>query len=120
MLELCTVDSDVGCCDDGGLELGLGLSDVALYGEAAVVAIGCNADSFLVLRDGVVEEMLQLVVTAQIEVVEGELGLEREQDVCAVGGRGLQLLLAGGDVVADLAPKVDLVIDLERILRSGR
>jgi hypothetical protein len=89
VLELCTLDADVGGLDACGVQLGLRLRDVALDGDAAVVAVGCDAERVFVLRDGVVEELLEGVVDAEVEVVECELGLQGEQDVLAIGSGGL-------------------------------
>ena len=69
----------------------MGLGDVGLGGDAAEVAVVGDADGFCVLRDGVVEELLLGVGGAELEVVDGELGLQGEQGGLAVGGGGLRL-----------------------------
>ncbi len=58
MLILRAGDSFVGGRHTGGLELRLGLGDIGLDGNPAEIAVGGDAEGFLVLRDGVVQQLL--------------------------------------------------------------
>ncbi len=98
-------DGDVGGLDLGVLQLGLGLGEVGLGGDAADEAVVGDADGLLILRDGVVEELLLGVGGAELEVVDGELGLQGEQRGLAVGGGGLGLFAGGVDAAADARPR---------------
>ena len=113
MLELGADDGDVAVLDAGGLELGLGLIDVGLSGDAAFEAVGGDAEGLFVVLDGVVEEFFLGVGGAGFEVVDGELGLEAEHGGLEIAGGGLGLFAGGADAAADAAPEIDLVVELD-------
>ena len=110
MFVLRAADGDVGCLHLGVLKLGLGLGDVGLYGDAAGIAVLGDAYGFGVLCDGIVEELLLSVGSAELEVVHRDFSLEREQGALAVGGGGLRLFARRGDAAMDSSPEVDLVV----------
>ena len=113
VLELGADDGDVAGLDARGFELGLGLIDVGLAGDAAFEAVGGDAEGLFVVLDGVVEEFLLGVGGAGFEVVHGELGLEAEHGGLHVRGAGLSFFAGSADVAADAAPEIDLVAELD-------
>ena len=119
MLGARAVELGVGKLDDGGLELGAGLEDVGLVDDAAFEAVGGDAQGFLVVADGFLEEGGGGVVGAEVEVVCGELGLYGELDVDEVGGGGLGFFPCDVDFTADAAEEVDLVGEGDGELKVG-
>ncbi len=116
MLVLGARDGDVGGLHLGILKLGLCLGKVGLYGDAAEVAVVGDADSFCVLRDGVVEELLLGIGGAQLKVIHRDFSLERQQGGLEIRCRCLRLLAGRSYVAADCSPEIDFIVQLQRQL----
>ncbi len=116
VLVLGTDDSDIAGLNAGGLKLRLGLIDVGLAGDAALEAVGGDAEGLFVVLDGVVEQLLLRVGGAGFEVVDSQLACRLSFAVWRSAAGCLRFLARGADSAADAAPEIDLVAEFEREL----
>ena len=96
----------------GGGHLGLRLRLFKFAAGAGGDAGLGDLEGFAAQGDGGAHQLDLLVEGAQAEVVAGDLGLEGEQDVVhrVLGGR--RFGAAGFDVAADLAPEIELPVEI--------
>ncbi len=117
------INAAVGGDAGGGLlrvfERDFGLGDGLVVVDAGFVEGLGEVEGLLVGCDGLVVEILKSILTAELEVVLGQIGLLGEALVFEVGGADLggELVLAYG--VADLAPEVGLPGDVKRERHDG-
>ena len=98
MLELGAGDAGRDRLRLGRLELGRGLRDRGLVGRAAAILVLGDAQRLGIGRRRGVEQPLQLVGDAQLQIVAGERALRREPRIGEIGGARL----GGGDIGLDL------------------
>ena len=107
MFVLGTEDGEVRILGFGGVELGLGLGDGFIGGEAGIGESTVEGEGFAVGGDGGIEEALEFILGAEFVIVGGEVGFGGEADVFEVGDGGL-----GGEVLAETVLRT-------RLKRSG-
>ena len=88
------------------LQLGLGLRHIRLRGGAGGILVAGDAQRLGEGRGRVVEQPLQLVGDAQLQIVAGERALGREPRIGEIGGARLGGRDIGLDRAADLAPEI--------------
>ena len=107
------VGGDPGADLFGVIERDLGLGNGLRTVDASIDEGLGEFERFPVGLDGAVIQVLQRVLTAQFEVVDGEVGLLGETLVFKVGGAYLRGVLVFVDRAADTAPEVRLPGDIE-------
>jgi hypothetical protein len=106
MLKLCASHFYVNVLCSRLVQLGLCLGHIPIGCDAPMKSSYRQLEKALILLDGVVEQLLLRVLSAQLEVVHGELGAQTEIHIGKVCGGGLRVfarLLYGA---ADAAPKI--------------
>jgi hypothetical protein len=94
-----------------GIELGLRLRDVESGCDAGVVPLHGETERSGVGLHGLVQNGAVAVEAAQLNVIIDQLRDQRQARILKIrGGRG-GIGLAGGDLVANLPPQVELVAD---------
>ena len=91
-----------------GFELGLGLGDIGLGGHAAFEAALGQIELAFEVGDGALQQLDLRVKPAELEVIGGHLGLQREVHVGHVGGVGLRGFARGLHAAPDFAPEIGL------------
>ena len=94
MLELRALYFHVDGLRARGFQLSLGLSNVDGGGKSAVVASLRQVERFLVRDDGGVEKLFLRVQSSQRKIVERQLSVDAEVDVCQIRGGGLRFRAA--------------------------
>ena len=96
-----------------GFELGLGLHHIGLGGHAAGVLVIRQLERLLVVRDGLVQELLLGIVGAQLKVVLRQRSLIAQAGALQIARARLGAGLVGLDRAADRAPEVQLPREVE-------
>ncbi|SQA53417.1 Uncharacterised protein [Burkholderia cepacia] len=101
----------------GRVELRLRARDVEIGCDAARVPAHREFQRTPVRVDRVGQQLLLLVEPAQVEVRVREAGLQAQLHRCEIVGAGLRVRAPGRDLVAHLAPQVEVVVEagLERV-----
>ena len=113
VFELRALQGDVARLHFGCLELRLRLVYVGLRSDPAFKAIVRDAVGLFVVLHGIVQQLLLGVRAAGFEVVDGEFGLQAQQDCLAVACACLRLFSRGAYGSANAAPDVDLVVEID-------
>src|SRR5262249_19083696 len=103
----------------GGFELGFCLGDVLLRINAGLEQDGGEVKGITISVDGVIEELDQSVLAAELEVVGGKFGLGGEFGVFEISGGGLGLGGAGANGITHATPKIGLPRTIKREIVGG-
>ena len=93
----------LGAC---GLQLRARFGHFRPVGRAAPVAVFGEFERLPVGRNRVFQNALFLIQAAQIEIVQGQLGMETQARIFQVRGRGLSAFDGGRHQVANSAPQI--------------
>ena len=99
-------DSDVRVLRFGCLELGLRLSDSLIRIDSGLVQNPGQPERFLIGRDGGVQQLLQGILSAELEIVGSHLRVHGQPDIFEVGSACLRVVDVAANVVANAAPQV--------------
>src|ERR1700730_4086152 len=113
MLQLCAFETYGGELRAGVLAQRVSLIDIGGRGDTFLVTVARQLESAVVHLDGVLQKLDRRIVTAQREIVTGELGLQGQLDSCEVGGTCLGLRACGGRSVAQAAEKIYFPVQVE-------
>src|SRR5665213_2139385 len=92
-----------------GIELGLRLGDIEAGCDAGIVTLLGEAERARVGCYRLIEDRAVAVEAAQLNVIVDQLRDQRKASILEVSGGRSGAGLAGGDLVANLAPQVELV-----------
>src|SRR5258708_148891 len=106
MFVLCARDAQIDGRSLYTLERRSGLNDGNVVVDASVIEPLRQIESLLISGHGVVENLLQSILTADLEIVLGETNLLRPALDFEIGGADLRTVLVFAHLVADLAPEV--------------
>ncbi len=98
----------------GGGELGFGLGNVEVGGDAALAAVPGQFKRTVIGDDGFPQHLVLGVERAEGEIVNGDLGLNGELGGFEVIGRGSQTVAGAFDFTADAAPEIEFPGGVER------
>ncbi len=104
VLELRAADPDVDRLGPGRFELGLGGGDIGLGGGAGIVAVLGDLQRAGEGHHRGIEQALQIVGDAELEIIGRQRRLGREPHSGELGAGGLRAGRGAFDVAADLAP----------------
>ena len=97
-----------------GLQLSPRLRHFRPGAQSAIEAALSQVEGFLIGHQGLVQKLLLRIEAAELEIVDGELGMQAQANGFQIGGAGLGLFAGGCDGAADTAPGVQLVVDVDR------
>ncbi len=106
MFVLCARDAQIDGRSLYTLERRSGLNDGNVVVDASVIEPLRQIESLLISGHGVVENLLQSILTADLEIVLGETNLLGQALDFEIGGADLRTVLVFAHLVADLAPEV--------------
>src|SRR5260370_1210261 len=106
LLVLCGRDANIDGSSLYALERRSGLNDGDVVVDASVIEPLRQIESFLISDHGIIENLLQSILTADLEIVLGETGLLGQTLDFKIGGADLRTVLVFAHLVADLAPEV--------------
>src|ERR1700693_2179445 len=95
-------------CD---IELGLRLRDIETGCDAGIVTLLGEAERARIGLHRLIENRAVAIEAAQLNVIVNQLRDQRQSGILEIRGRSGGVGLAGGDLVANLAPEVELVAD---------
>src|SRR5215469_5738770 len=104
MLELRPLHGNIRGLHHSGLQLCSGLSDIGFWSGTSFKSIYGELEGILVSLHRVVQKLLLCVSAAQLEIVEGELGVKAQTDRFEVSGCRLSLLTRSGNSPAHPSP----------------
>src|SRR5579863_6051092 len=104
----CARDAEIRGRGFRALERGLRLDHRYLVVDSIFVARLLEIVSFAISGDGLIQNALQLVLAAKLEVELSEAGLLGQALVLEIGGRKLRLVLLRADGIANSIPQVGL------------
>ncbi len=113
MFEGGAVNLDIDGLRPGGFKRGLRLRKIDGGRDAGFEAAVGEVDGFLIRDDGGIEKLLFSVEAAKLKIVHGELGVKAEIHIGEIAGAGLRFGARGFDGLADAAPEVELVGEIE-------
>ncbi len=116
VLELCTLQGDIASLYAGCLKLRPRLIDVRFWSHTAFKAIVGDAVSLFVGLHGIVQQLLLGVGGASLEVIEGKLCLQAQQDGLPVACACLRLFPRCAYRTPNSSPDVDLIVHVDREL----
>ena len=88
----------------GGLQLRTRFGHFRPVGRAAFVAVLGEFERLLIGCNRVFQNALFFIQAAQIEIVEGQFGMQAQTRIFHVGGRGLGVLHGGSDLGCECGP----------------
>ena len=116
VLVLGAQDAEIGRGGLGVLQGVRRFDDGDLIGNAGFVLRPGVVERFLVGLDGIVVELLQRILAADLEEVDGQAGLFGQSLVLQIGGAELCVVLGRADGVAHLSPQVRLPGEIQEVM----
>src|SRR5712664_107941 len=106
VLVLCARDAQIDGSSLCALERRSGLNDGDVVVDASVIEPLRQIESLLISDHGIIENLLQSILTADLKIVLGETGLLGQALDFKIGGADLRTVLVFAHLVADFAPEV--------------